>query len=387
MNLLIYSHYFAPSIGGVETIVRSLAIGISELRSRNGEQQFNVTVVTETAAGGHDDEALPFRIIRQPRFFKLWQLIRTSDVIHVAGPALLPIFLAWLSRKPFVIEHHTYQAICPNGVLLHQPDRSICPGYFQAGRYGECVSCLQSEVSTPRAIAQLLLMFPRYRLSRAATINIAVTSHVRDRHKLPRTSVVYHGIEKLLPNPDALIPSRRLCIAYVGRLVAEKGVPVLLEASKLLKNEGHDFEVRIIGDGTERSKFEDIIQRENLSSCITITGFLSGDALANALRDVKVVVMPSVWEETAGLAAMEQMMRGRLVIASDVGGLDEVVSDAGMRFAPGSAESLANCMRSVIMNLSLIDSFGQRALKRALDLFGRQRMIEDHARVYKDVVQ
>jgi hypothetical protein len=60
MNLLIYSHYFAPSVGGVGTIVQSLAAGSAELRTLNGDREFNVTVVTETAADGYDDTKFPF---------------------------------------------------------------------------------------------------------------------------------------------------------------------------------------------------------------------------------------------------------------------------------------------------------------------------------------
>lgn len=385
MNLLIHSHYFAPSIGGVESIVLSLANGISELRTVNGDREFHVTVVTETAAGSYDDRALPFRVIRCPSTFQLFQLIRASDVIHVAGPALAPIFLAWMLRKRFIVEHHGYQAICPNGILLHQPDRSICPGYFQAGRYGECFKCLQSEFSGGWAAAKrLLLMFPRNWLARASSLNLAITNHVRDRHKLRRTNVVYYGIEDALPNRGASLSSKKLCIAYVGRLVPEKGIPVLLEASKILQTEGHEFEIRLMGDGSERPKLENIIRTEKLESCTTITGFLTGPEFANALRDVTVVVLPSVWEETAGLAAIEQMMRGRLVIAADIGGLSEVVGDTGLKFAPGNAASLANCLRSVIENPALIESYGQKARKRALEVFQRSRMIAEHSRIYRD---
>jgi len=96
MNLLIYSHYFAPSVGGVESIVQSLASGIAELRTANGDREFNVTVVTETPAGSYDDTKFPFRVVRRPGAFRLWQLVRASDVIHSAGPAFLPMLLAWL---------------------------------------------------------------------------------------------------------------------------------------------------------------------------------------------------------------------------------------------------------------------------------------------------
>jgi glycosyltransferase involved in cell wall biosynthesis len=54
----------------------------------------------------------------------------------------------------------------------------------------------------------------------------------------------------------------------VGRLVPEKGIPVLLEAGKILKAEGHDFEIRIIGDGSERPKLEEFIQWEKLEPLV-----------------------------------------------------------------------------------------------------------------------
>ena len=180
------------------------------------------------------------------------------------------------------------------------------------------------------------------------------------------------------------MPSQKLCIACVGRLVPEKGIPVLLDAAKILKDEGHDFEIRIIGDGSERPKLEELIQREKLGPFTSITGFLTGDALARALQDVSVVVMPSTWEETAGLAAIEQMMRGRLVVAADVGGLAEVLGDTGLKFPPGNAVSLANCLRSVIENPAMIDSYGKKAGRRALQLFQRSQMLTAHSRIYRD---
>lgn len=389
MKLLVYSHFFAPSIGGVETIVLALSRGLAELHTANGALEFEVTIVTETAAGDFDDRSLPFRVVRQPNLFHLWRLVRVSDVIHVAGPAFLPLFLGRLAGKPVVIEHHGYQAICPNGVLVYQPDGSICPGHFQAGRYRECVRCQNRQTSGLRSLASLVLMFPRLWLTRGAAINLAISGHVLQRHALPRSSVIYYGIEDPLGkdfSPSTpLNTSGKTCFAYVGRLVPEKGIPILLQASRELMNEGQKFEVRLIGDGPVRPKLEAIIEREHLENCVHITGYLSGAALTETLRDVGVVVMPSVWEETAGLAAIEQMMRGRLVIASDIGGLGEIVSDAGLRFTPGNADALADRMREALQNRALIDSYGGKARERALHLFGRGQMIEEHAKVYREV--
>src|SRR5262249_21293679 len=100
MKLLLYSHFFAPSIGGVETIVLSLASGLANLSTPGGEKEFNVLLVTQTPATGFDDSALPFRVIRQPSAGQLWKLIRNSDVIHLAGPALAALLLSLIARKP-----------------------------------------------------------------------------------------------------------------------------------------------------------------------------------------------------------------------------------------------------------------------------------------------
>jgi glycosyltransferase involved in cell wall biosynthesis len=386
MRILIYSHAFAPNIGGVETIVQSLAAGLDEVRSGGSKPEFKVTVVTQTASDGFDDSAFSFPVVRRASLTKLWSLVRVSDIIHVAGPSLLPLFFAFLARKPVVVEHHGYQAICPNGLLTYQPGRTICPGHFQTRRYRKCWRCQNCEVSPYRALLNLLLMFPRSSLVRRAAKNLAITRHVLERHKLPRADVVYYGIEDPLPKENlcrAANPSERVLFAFVGRFVPEKGIPVLLEATRQLVSEQELFDVRLVGDGPERTTLESIIRRDKLERYVRITGYLTGTSLVQALRDVRIVVMPSIWEETAGLAAIEQMMRGRLVIASDIGGLSEVVGSTGLRFAPGDATALAECMRRVLHHPMIVDEMGRTARVRAVSLFTRQRMIDEHRQVYR----
>ena len=389
MRILIYSHFFSPSVGGVESSVRSLAGGLVEMRN-NTNTDFKVTVVTQSGVGAADDSAFSFSVVRRPPLIKLWTLVRESDIVHIAGPSLVPLLLAFLARKPAVVEHHGYQAICPNGLLTYQPRRTICPGHFQARRYWKCWRCQNNELSPQRSLMNLLRMFPRSWLVRRAARNVAITGHVRDRHKLPRTEVVYYGIEDPLAKGSAVLPvtnpTDKISFAFVGRFVPEKGIPILLEATRQLLSEGESFDVRLIGDGPERERLDGIIRREKLENHVRITGYLAATALTESLRDVQVVVMPSVWEETAGLAAIEQMMRGRLVIASNIGGLSEVVGGTGLRFTAGDATALAECMRRVLHEPTLIDAMGRAARARALSLFVGQRMIEEHRRVYRDVL-
>jgi glycogen synthase len=384
-RILIYSHFFAPSIGGVEAAVLSLARGLAE--GLDGQPPFEVTVVTKTAAQGHEDSAYPFRLVRSPGLFGLLKLVRRSDLVHIAGPALLPLFLATLFRKPRVIEHHGYQAICPSGMLLEFPERAVCPGHFQAGRYRKCVRCQRAERPESNALVALALVFPRRWLAKKASANVAISDHVLRRHGLPASRRIYYGVPDLLETeisgPRGSSPFR---FAYVGRFVPEKGVAVLLRAADILRDEGREFELVLIGDGPERPEIEAFLAGKGLTDRVRLTGYLAGEALAKTLAGVQVVIMPSVCEETAGLSAIEQMMRGRLVIASAIGGLGEVVGDAGLLCAPGDPGSLASQMARAMDDQALGRELGPRGRARATELFSRKRMVSDHASLYRSLL-
>jgi glycogen(starch) synthase len=386
VKLLLYSHAFPPTVGGIETIVSCLARGLSKPRESANTQKIEVTVVTQTPADNFDDASFPCRIIRQPGFLALARLIRAADIVHIANAALPPMFLSWLLRKPYVIEHHGYQAICPNGVLLQQPQSTVCPGHFQAGRYRECVKCESQTMSRFRSRIKTLLQIPRHALAKRAATNIAVSHHVVKRIALPRTVVIYHGLEcATSKTPLAGQPtttSAKTRFGYVGRFVPEKGIPILLDAAQQLRTHRQDFEIVLVGDGPRRPQIEDLIRRAQATDYVCITGFLSGEKLAEAVDSLDVVVMPSTWEETAGLAAMEQMARGRVVIASDIGGLGEIVGDAGLKFPPGDAARLASQMNEVIQNSARVAALGKTAQERADSLFVADRMVAEHSAVY-----
>ena len=388
MKLLFYSHFFLPSVGGVETVVLSLARGLSERRDANGAAEFEVTLVTQTPGGNYDDSSLPFRVVRRPGYVQLWRLIRSSNIVHIAGPALAPVCLARLARKPYVIEHHGYQATCPNGLLFHHPTNAVCPGHFQAGNYLECMNCNTKIEGSLGALRLLASTFLRRAGSRSATTNIAPSHHVANRTDLPRTAVIFHGVADPFAGAEEKKETSALengIFAYVGRLVVEKGVSVLVEAVGLLRAEGRSVNVLIIGDGPERPNLEKQITASHLESCVRITGFLSGEALLRELRNVATIVIPTIMEETAGLAALEQMARGRTVIASSVGGLREIVEGAGLTFPPGDSMALANAMRRILDEPGLSSSLGAQARRRALQSFSLSAMIDAHARIYRAI--
>jgi glycogen(starch) synthase len=384
MKLLFYSHFFAPSIGGVETIVLSIARGLAELRDSNGMPQFEITLVTQTPAGNYADNTNPFRTIRQPDLFKLWQLVRKSDLVHAAGPALAPLLLSLLAGKPFVVEHHGFQTICPNGQLLIEPAGVPCPGHFMAGRQTECLRCNSNQgwVATYKL---WLLTFVRRFLCTQAKANISPTQWLGDLLLLPRTVPVPHGLEAVeavsrpAPLPDTPV------IAFLGRLVTTKGLRVLLEAARILRDQNRSFELLIIGDGPERRSLEQFAHDAQLDECADFAGRLSGPQLEASLARASAVVVPSLGGEVFGLVVAENMLRGLPIVASDLGAFVEVLGDTGLPFRTGDAVALAAALARLLDDPSSARSLGRRGRERALDFCSKSRMIEAHARVYRDV--
>jgi glycogen(starch) synthase len=388
LKLTYYTHDWAPLVGGIQTVYTALAEGVSGWSKTHAGENIEVTLVTQTPAEGMDDSRLPFAVLRRPSLRRLTAQIRTADVLHVAGPAILPLAIGWILRKPTVIEHHGYQSICPNGLLIYGPDRSICPGHFMAARYSNCVRCNSGTEGWVKSLRGVILTFVRRWLCQQARSNIAVSYHVAERIKLPRTRTIYHGIADSGPAPrnETYTVNLPLQIGYVGRLVSEKGLPLLLEAAKRLEDGNFPFHLTIVGDGPDRRELEVMTQRLGLQARTTFLGELTGPGLEDAVRSLQVVVMPSRWEETAGLAAIEQMMRGGVVIATDIGGLSEVVGDAGLKFSAGDSGALYSCLRQVLEDPSLGASLGSAARARAVKVFNRDNMIQEHVSLYQEAL-
>ena len=387
--VLLYSTDFLPGVGGAQQAVAQLARGLVA----TGNQP---TIVTKTPAGTFNDRDLTYRVVRNPGFIDLWRLMGEADIVHLAGPAFIALMIGVLRRKKLVIEHHGYQSICPNGLLLYAPRQAACPGHFLAGQYAECVRCVATANgaangttnSWTSAIWQLLLMFPRNWMCRRVSANAAISWHVERRLKLPRSRTVYYGVpdlqgEAISPLPTSPAP---VCFGFVGRLVEEKGLIVLLEAASRIRKRGFDFRLKFIGDGPQRARLEEFVLQNGLRSQVIFTGSLNGEAFHRATADVAAVIVPSIMEETAGLAAIEQMMRGRLVIASDIGGLGEVVGETGLKFSAGDAEQLACCMQRVLDEPGIVNEIGAKARQRALKLFSEPRMVEEHLDLYREVL-
>jgi glycosyltransferase involved in cell wall biosynthesis len=383
MKLLIYSHLFAPSVGGVETIVLSLARGLAGLRKSDGQPEFDVTVVTQTGPVDEDGPALSFPVVRQPNLSYLWQLIRASEVIHIAGPAIVPLLLSKIARKRVVVEHHGFQTICPNGQLFIESSCTPCPGHFMRHRHLVCLRCNRKE-GWLRSIRLWLLTFVRRFLCAGIAANVAPTEWLAGMLQLPQVVHISHGLEcRSEPLRDG--SSSTPTIAFQGRLVSTKGVSLLLKAAHILREQGRSFDLLIIGEGPERPFLQQLADRSGLTGCVHFTGRLPGSELDAALSRARLMVVPSLGGEVFGLVLAENMQRAIPVIASSLGCFVEVVGDSGRIFRTGDASDLA-CEIELLLNDPVqATRLGAAGAKRVSEVYGERNMIEGHARMYHEM--
>lgn len=379
-KLLIYSADFWPTVGGIQSVVMSLARGFA--RPAQSSENIECTVATETPAGRASDCDLPFRIVRKPNLFELARLLWRSDLVHVAGPALRPLLLSFVLRKRIVVEHHGLQALCPNGLLFHEATGTACPGHFLAGRHRQCWKC-NAGSGWWRSLRLWVLTFARRWFCRLAAANIVPTRWLERSLQLPRTFIIPHGV------PDSCTLSFSSSdnpeFVFLGRLVSTKGVDLLLHACRELRSRGSDFRLLIIGDGPERTHLERLRSDLLLSDTVEFVGEVADNEAQAFIRDAMAVVIPSVAAEVFGLVAAESMMRGRAVIVPEGGSLAEIVGEAGLKFVSADAHSLAGCMEQVLRSPKIATELGRRAQRHARNRFRAGAMLASHVALYQEV--
>jgi glycosyltransferase involved in cell wall biosynthesis len=136
-------------------------------------------------------------------------------------------------------------------------------------------------------------------------------------------------------------------LVAVGRASPEKGFDVLLDAVHIARRDGADVTLDIVGDGPDRAALEARSTQLGLAGAVRFLGPLSRVALYERMATAHAVVVPSR-REGLGLVAVEALALGRPVIASQVGGLPEVVTaGTGILVPPGDPAALARALQSL----------------------------------------
>lgn len=162
-----------------------------------------------------------------------------------------------------------------------------------------------------------------------------------------KINVVYNGVDTKKFTAQWHEPNRPVRIIFVGRLIQEKGVQVVLEGlSRLSENVNYRFS--IVGDGPYRNKLEKLAGKLNISDRIEFLG--SRRDVPELLKASDLFVHMPVWEEGFGITIIEAMAAGLICICAKSGAIPEIISDGenGFLVEKDRTAELANTLEHVI---------------------------------------
>ncbi len=309
MRIALCTDYFYPKIGGVTTHVEGLA---RELVRRGHD----VAIFTKSAP--YDDECLGLRVCRVNSFFRT---ARTLDV-----PILEELESALKTFNPDVV--HGHHAFSPVSLF------SISTGR----RIGAKTILTNHSISILYNFDHLwhpssYLLFPYRQLIGMADEVVAVSkaaatfiSHFTDKE----AKVIPNGICAKDFAPERKVYDGK-SVLFVGRFSYRKGISLLLEAMREVISRQPDAQLTIAGAGSA-APLQLLVRGMGLNGNVRIIPNVERGTLLDLYRRSNVFVMPSIFGESFGIVLLEAMASGTPIVATNQGGISEVIKDGDNGF-------------------------------------------------------
>lgn len=191
--------------------------------------------------------------------------------------------------------------------------------------------------------------------------------------------------EAFRPSPSFVArPSSSFVIGFVGRLVKEKGVDLLIRSLTQLP-----AQVRLIavGTGDQESNLRKLAANLNLVERVEFRGTIPNSQIANVYSEFDVLVLPSRtapnWKEQFGRALIEAMSHGTPVIGANSGEIPNVVGDAGLLFKENDVDDLSNRLLLLFSSSRLCEELSRKGRERVLEKFTMKRIADATVEAYR----
>ncbi|MCP4580338.1 MAG: glycosyltransferase family 4 protein [candidate division Zixibacteria bacterium] len=178
-------------------------------------------------------------------------------------------------------------------------------------------------------------------------------------------------------------------IGTVRNLRPKYGLQFLIEAFSILRKSYKNIKLSIVGDGFLRPELEVQVIKLGMADDVTFHGPVPNEQVVNYMKKFDIFAIPSVGQgETFGVAAVEAMATGLPVVASNIGGLPEVVDNGttGLLVNPGSAEDLAGALESYITSSDTRLEHGLKGRERVEKLYDWQENTDKMNRLYEKIL-
>jgi glycosyltransferase involved in cell wall biosynthesis len=384
MRLLIFSPYFPPHVGGLEGYVRDLNEELVHLELVEG-----ITVLTPRIP----PQGLPFeqvapgyRVVRYPAF----DLIPNFPCPAPWRRGFVRALRAALNRREHdVVVCHTRFFLSSLAALIYSRATGLPLIHVEHG--SDYVHLGSRAHSTAARLYDLTL--GRLVLRHAQAVVAISQAAARFVQELARreATVIYRGVDHarydaVQPCPELTAWSAGRPVAtFVGRLIDGKGVADLIEAFAGLEHE--EALLCVVGDGPRRHELEALCTARGLQRRCRFMGYQPEGRALELIRASDAIVNPS-YTEGLPTSVLEAALLGRGIVASDVGGTPEVVSDghSALLVPAGDIAALRGALEALLADPTLRARLGQAAREEAVERFDRSTSARSFSALARQLV-
>jgi len=364
VNILFHCVYFPPEVGGLESHVFYLAKALVDLGHR-------VQVVTSRSIPGVPEE----EELGGVQVYRTWFPSRSPAGWVAHALASIPQTRS-LAKEADVIHAQAFASVLPAAVA-RQGSRAPLVATFHTSHF-----LTRAQKDAWRPILGRLVQMPDYSLAASEEIASVAMGLAPGVGVEALTNGVDTGffrrVEPTLPATD------RVRIVVPRRLFSKNGVEYFIRALPLILDEV-DAEAILIGDGPEREALVALAESLGVSHRVSFLGKRAHEEMPSLLSSGDLAVIPSLMEATS-VAALESMACELPVVASDVGGLPEIVNEeVGALFEPGNPQALAGALIQLLGRGDL-EGKGALARKRVEEHWSNARLAERHLEIYSDLL-
>ncbi len=218
---------------------------------------------------------------------------------------------------------------------------------------------------------------------------IAVSNYVRKsilfeigKFWSKKALVIYNGIQtdNYIPAP-IVKENQSLAIFCIGHLIREKGFQTVILCCQSLQDQGISFHLTIAGDGNYKSNLIDLAKQNLAPNSFTFLGNINNQS--HWLNQSDIVIVPSLWNEAFGFTIIEALLMNKIVFASNVGGIPEIINDKQFLFNPNNHKKLEELIMDYISNKEQYITDAKQLFDLIRNEFTIEKMVSNHLNCYK----
>ena len=310
------------------------------------------------------------------------------DIVHIHANENLEVEKRILSRWPTVKSIHVYD-FCPSGTKFHHASHQVCRRPTGAPCLAHMVfnRCTQSKrpkviwnfYKNAMANNEINRLYPKLIVATGYVKRQALETGYRDE----QVEVIPYFTEYPALSGDE---SENL-ILFSGRVVAEKGLELLLRAAALLPRD-LNWRLAVDGDGPELTNLKKLAASLKLEEKVQFCGWLNKEKHWEIFRKAAVVAVPSIWPEPFGLVGIEAMSYAKPVVAFAVGGIPEWLKDGetGYLIPPYDHRQMAEKIAFLLRNREAARQMGINGRNFAEETFTQDKHVNRLTEIYKTVL-